>query len=89
MLDLILSTIAFFVATFLLKRYFDEQGIDSGMTRGVLIFVLATTVSLGVSSVTNWIEGAVGGKQHVASASLLQGGDVGQFLKSASSIQRH
>jgi phosphatidylglycerophosphate synthase len=89
MLDLILSTIAFFVAAFFLKRYLDEQGIEKGMTRGTLVFVLASAVSFGVSSATDWLEGTVGGKQHVASASQLQGGDVGQLLQSLSPVQGH
>ena len=87
MLDLILSTIAFFVAAFFLKRYLDEQGVNKGMTRSVLVFVLASAVSFGVSAAADWVDEAVSGKKHVASADPLQGGDVGQLLKSLSAAQ--
>jgi len=89
MLDLILSTIAFFVAAFFLKRYLDEQGVNKGMTRSVLVFVLASAVSFGVSAAADWVDEAVSGKKHVASADPLQGGDVGQLLKSLSAAQGH
>lgn len=45
MLSIVLSTIAFFVASFYLKRYFEDMGIPKGMTRGALIFSLALLIS--------------------------------------------
>jgi hypothetical protein len=87
MLDLILSTIAFFVAAFFLKRYFDEQGVNKGMTRSVLVFVLASAVSFGVAAVVDRVDEAIGGKKHVVAADPPQGGDVGQLLKSLSAAQ--
>jgi len=87
MLNLILSTIAFFVAVFFLKRYLDDQGVNKGMTRTVLVFVLASAVSFGVAAVVDRVDEAIGGKKHVASADPLQGGDVGQLLKSLSAAQ--
>ncbi len=47
MLSLALSTIAFSAAVYGAKRYFDEQSINHGMTRNVVIFVFATVVALG------------------------------------------
>ena len=41
MLNLIISTIAFFVAAWFVNRYLDEQEIAKGMPRGVLVFMLA------------------------------------------------
>ena len=57
LLDLILSTIAFFVAVHYLRRYFDDIDINKGMTRSVLIFVLATAASTAVSAVVEKLQG--------------------------------
>lgn len=53
MASFVLSTIVFFVAAFFLNRFLDEQGIGKGMTRGVLVFVLASVAAFGVSSLAN------------------------------------
>lgn len=45
MLSIALSIIAFFVASFYLKRYLERMDIPEGRTRGVLIFSLALAVS--------------------------------------------
>ena len=87
MLNLILSTIAFFVAVFFLKRYLDDQGVNKGMTRSVLVFVLASAVSFGVAAVVERVDQAINGKKHVAAADPLQGGDAAQLLKSLSAAQ--
>ena len=49
--SLILGTIAFFVASFYLKRYFDQSDIPAGMTRNVVVFTLA----LAVSYLVGWV----------------------------------
>ena len=56
MIDFVLSTFAFFAAAFWIRRYLDEQGINHGMTRNTLVFVLATVVSLLVSAVVDKFE---------------------------------
>ncbi len=48
MLSLVVSTIAFFVASYFIRRYLDETGIPKGMTRSILIFTLAVAISYGV-----------------------------------------
>jgi len=57
--SLILSTIAFFVASYYIKRYLDEMDIPKSMTRSFSIFVLAVAVSYGVASlvdkVASWL----------------------------------
>ncbi len=45
MLSIALSIIAFFVASFYLKRYLERMDIPEGATRGALIFSLALAVS--------------------------------------------
>ncbi len=53
MLSLLLSTLAFFAAAYWIKRYLDEQGINHGMTRNIVVFVFATVISLLVSAVVD------------------------------------
>jgi uncharacterized membrane protein required for colicin V production len=57
MLSLIISTIAFFVASWYLKNYLDDMEIPKGMTRGILVFTLAAAVSWGVGAAVNWMQG--------------------------------
>lgn len=57
LLDLILSTIAFFVAVHYLRRYLDGMEVRKGMTRNLLIFLLATVASSAVSAVVEKLQG--------------------------------
>ncbi len=49
MLSLLLSTIAFFVATYFIRRYLDGMDIPKTMTRGIVVFVLALAVAYGIA----------------------------------------
>jgi hypothetical protein len=49
MLSLILSTIAFFVASYFIRRYLDGMDIPKTMTRGIVVFVLALAVAYGIA----------------------------------------
>jgi hypothetical protein len=55
MISLILSTIAFFVASYFFKRYLDDAGIPKGFTRSALIFSLALAFSYGVAALVDWV----------------------------------
>jgi VIT1/CCC1 family predicted Fe2+/Mn2+ transporter len=55
MLSLVLSTIAFFVAGYVARRYLDDVGIPKGMTRSVSIFCIAAAVSYLVAFTVEWI----------------------------------
>ncbi|HWI35834.1 MAG TPA: hypothetical protein VNU64_05215 [Burkholderiales bacterium] len=46
--NLILSTIAFFVASYFIKRWMDDNDIPKGMARSATVFTLALVVSYGV-----------------------------------------
>ena len=48
MLSLVVSTIAFFVFGYFLKRWADENDIPKGMTRNVTIFVVALALSYAI-----------------------------------------
>jgi len=49
MRSLVLSTVAFFVAGFFLRRQADALDIPKGMTRNALVFCLALAISYGVA----------------------------------------
>jgi len=49
----VLSTVAFFVTSFYVRRYLENIGIPKDMTRGLVVFVLALTVAYGVGFIVN------------------------------------
>lgn len=53
--NLIVSTAVFFAAIWYLRRYLDEQGIPEGMTRRVLVFMLASLLSWGAGAAVDKI----------------------------------
>lgn len=53
--SLILSTVAFFIAAYFIKRYLDGMDIPTGMTRSIVVFCLALGVSYGVAAIVDWI----------------------------------
>ena len=55
MRDIVVSTIAYFVAAFLIKRRFDEMDIPRGMTRSTLIFALALGAAYAAQAAVDWI----------------------------------
>jgi hypothetical protein len=48
-MSLVISTIAFLVAFYYLRRWADANDIPQGMTRNVSIFVVAMALSYGVT----------------------------------------
>jgi len=48
MAGIVVSTLAFFVASFYLKRYFDSTDLPRGMTRNILVFSLALVLAYAV-----------------------------------------
>jgi predicted PurR-regulated permease PerM len=52
--NLIISTIVFFIAAWYIHRYLDEQGLPKGMTRSVLVLVLASLVSMAAGAAIDW-----------------------------------
>ncbi|MEO8331141.1 MAG: hypothetical protein ABI479_01810 [Gallionella sp.] len=83
MLSLIISTIVFFIASWYIKRYMDDQNIPKGMTRGVMVFTLAALVSWGAGALVDWAQVKIEGPQAVAQPS----GDLSQLLKAAGQAQ--
>ncbi|MGE5616334.1 MAG: hypothetical protein ACM3X5_05405 [Bacillota bacterium] len=55
MVSLLLSTFAFFLATFFLRRYFDDMGIEKTAGRGIVVFVIALAIAYGVAALVDWV----------------------------------
>ena len=53
MLSIVISTIAFFVASYYIKRWADDNGIPKGLTRSLCIFILAIALAYGVAWVVD------------------------------------
>lgn len=53
MTAMVLSTLAFFVASYFIRRYLDDLGIPAGMTRNVTVFTAALAVSYGVAFIAD------------------------------------
>jgi len=47
--SILVSTVAFFVASYFIKRWMDDNEIPKGMTRNATIFSLALAVAYGAS----------------------------------------
>jgi VIT1/CCC1 family predicted Fe2+/Mn2+ transporter len=54
MLSLTLSTVAFFVAGYFIKRYLDDMDIPKSVTRNLLVFCLALLIAYGVAFFVSW-----------------------------------
>jgi len=52
-LSIVISTIAFFVASYYLKRWADDNDIPKGITRSICIFILAIALAYGVAWVAD------------------------------------
>ncbi|MGZ8947801.1 MAG: hypothetical protein ACXW1W_20535 [Methylococcaceae bacterium] len=74
--NLIISTFVFFIAAKYLHRYLEEQGLAKGMTRGILVFTLASLVSWGSGEMVDWTQEKIQGPQLLVQTS----GDLSQLL---------
>jgi hypothetical protein len=83
MLNLVISTIVFFVAAWFVNRYLDEQEIPKGLTRGVLVFLLAFFASWVTGAMVDWAQAKIEGPQAVVQDSV----DLSRVLKAAGQQQ--
>ena len=60
MLSLVFGTIAFFVASYFVRRYLNEIGIPKTLVRGLVVFVLALAAAYGVAFIVDWTAGLAG-----------------------------
>lgn len=75
--NLVISTLVFFIAARYLRRYLEEQGLPKGMTRGTLVFMLASLASWGSGEMVDWTQEKIEGPQPAGQTS----GDMSQLLK--------
>jgi predicted PurR-regulated permease PerM len=54
-ISLIVSTVAYFVAAYYIKRYLDDSGIPRTFTRSVVVLVLALAIAYGVAALVELI----------------------------------
>lgn len=52
MLGFVTSTIAYFVASYFVSRYLEGLGIEKSLSRGVIVFLVASIVAYGVGVLT-------------------------------------
>ena len=83
MLNLIISTIVFVIAAWFLSRYLDDMGIAKGMTRGTMVFVLASMLSWGSGLLVDWAQVKIEGPQAAAQDSV----DLSKLLKAVGQSQ--
>lgn len=57
MASFLLSSFAFFIAAYFLRRYLEDMGIPKGMTRGLVITVVSMIVAYGVGWIVDRIAG--------------------------------
>jgi hypothetical protein len=57
LVSLVVSTITYFVASYFIKRHLEEMGIRKGMTRSIVIFVLALVPAYGVAFLVDRVLG--------------------------------
>ena len=55
MTSIVVSTIAFFVASWFIKRRLEEMEIPKGITRSLTVFALALAVSYAVALAVDWV----------------------------------
>ena len=60
MLSLVFGTVAFFVASYFIRRYLNEIGIPRTLVRGLVVFVLALAAAYGVAFIVDWAAGPAG-----------------------------
>jgi hypothetical protein len=66
--NIIISTIVFVIAAWYLHRLLDEHGMPKGMTRGLLVFVLAYLVSWTSGEMVDWSRDKIYGPEPVSQA---------------------
>ena len=55
MLSLLVSTVAYFVASYYIKGFLDEMEAPKGLTRSALTFCAAILIAYGVAYAVDWI----------------------------------
>jgi hypothetical protein len=86
MWNLVISTVVFFVAAWYFHRVLEDQGIPKGMTRGLLVFVLASIVSWMSGDAVDWVHDKIEGPPPATAKA--SGDDMKQLMKALSQAQQ-
>jgi hypothetical protein len=81
--NLVISTIVFFIVAWYVRRYLNEQGVPKGMTRGMLVFLIASLVSWGAGDAADWAQEKIEGPRPAAQTP----NDVTQLLKDLGQVK--
>ena len=82
MLNFIVSTIAFSLAAYALDRRFNAQAPEGTHSRKLLVFTVATLVSIGAGWATDKLDGDADlPARNVSIADVIQSGDPVQIAK--------
>lgn len=81
--NLIISTLVFFIAAGYIRRYLDEQGLPKGITRGTLVFALASLIAWGAGEMVDWTQAKTEGPQPATQTS----DDLTHLLKAVGQMQ--
>jgi hypothetical protein len=55
LLSIVVSTIVYFVASYLIKRKLDEMEIPKSTTRSITIFCAALIICYGAAALVDWL----------------------------------
>lgn len=75
--NLIISTLVFFIAAKYVRSYLEQQRIPQSMTRGLLVFMLASLASWGSGEMVDRIDEKISGPKPAAQTS----DDLSQLLR--------
>ena len=64
--NIVISTIVFMVAAWLIRRWLEENGMAKSMMRGFIVFVLAYAVSWASGEAVDWVHEKIYGKAPTA-----------------------
>ena len=59
-IGLVVSTIAYFIASHYIRRYLDDAGIQKSMPRSLVVFVVAVAIAYAVAFIVDWLGGLLG-----------------------------
>lgn len=66
MWNIVFSTIVFMFAVWYLRRFLDTHGLPKGITRSLLVFVLAYAASWGTGEIYDWAHDKIVGPAPVS-----------------------
>lgn len=64
--NIVISTIVFVIAAWYLHRLLDEHGMPKGLTRGLLVFILAYVISWASGEMVDWSREKIYGLEPVS-----------------------